>query len=225
MQKDCHRCGALLGLPETFCPNCGAPQLLYDPGADGAAVAAEAGNPGPREIQWKSAVGAAVTFAVPVGLLCSQVVPVLSGFCCLWVVGGSMAAVWLYQRRSASRVLPRPIGTRIGTIIGILAAAVAAASNAGATVYERYVLHSGEAMDKAFQSLIEQWTLASTQLTAAYPAEAAAMTRFWLSPDGRATLTLSNTVSWSIGITVFSMIGGALGTRLFSGRNPAPRNT
>src|SRR5271170_4278397 len=148
MAKDCHRCGSPLASPETFCPNCGAPQLLYETGGDGNDGAAETGVPALRDIQWSRAVGAAVTFAVPVGLLCSPVVPILSSACCFWVIGGAVAAVGLYQRRSATRILGRPVGIRIGTIIGLMAAAVATAFNAAAVVFERYILHGGEAMDK-----------------------------------------------------------------------------
>ncbi len=155
MGNDCHRCGSQLASPEMFCPNCGAPQLLYDAGAETEDGSSDLGSPTLRNIQWKPAVGAAITFAVPVGLLCSQVVPVLSGGCCLWVVGGAVAAVGLYQRRAATSILPRPVGIRIGTIIGIMAATVACAFNAGAAVFERYVLHGGDAMDKAYQATTE----------------------------------------------------------------------
>src|SRR5271170_1084243 len=147
MAKDCHRCGSPLASPEMFCSNCGAPQLLYDAesgAGDGSGVAAA---PATRDIHWKAAIGAAVTFAVPVGVLCSPVVPILSGGCCLWVVGGAIAAVGLYQRRAAVRTLARPVGIRIGTLIGLMAATVASAFYAGSMVFARYVLHGGDAVD------------------------------------------------------------------------------
>jgi len=224
MAKDCHRCGSPLASPEAFCPSCGAPQLLYEAGADGADGAAMSGTIPLRDTQWSRALGAAVTFAVPVGLLCSPVVPVLSGACCLWVIGGAVAAVGLYQRRSATRILPRPVGVRIGTIIGLMAAAVAAAFNAAAVVFERYILHGGEAMDKTYQATMEQVSAATMQISSGSPAEVRDAMRFLLSPDGRAASALLTALLSSIGITVFSMIGGALGTRIFSGRNPSLRN-
>jgi len=224
MVKDCHRCGSPLATPETFCPNCGAPQLLYEAGADGVEGAVETGATALRDIQWSQAVGAAVTFAVPVGLLSSPVVPVLSTACCLWVVGGAVLAVGLYQRRSATRILARPVGVRIGAIIGLMAAAVAAAFNAAAMVVERYVLHGGDAMEKTYQATMEQVSAATMQISSGSPAEMRDAMRFLLSPDGQAASALLTALLSSIGIAVFSMIGGALGTRIFSGRNPSLRN-
>ncbi len=224
MFQDCHRCGSALASPATYCPNCGAPQLFYQPGGDLPDGPAGPTPPGSRDIQWKAALGAALTFAVPVGLLCSPVVPVLSGGCCLWVTAGAIAAVGLYQRRSATRVLARPVGLRIGTLIGLMAAAIAAAFNAGALVVERYLLHGSEAMEKAYQLTMEQVSLATAQFSAGSPAEAKNAIHFLLSPDGRAASALLTALLSSLGITVFSMIGGALGTRIFSGRNPSLRN-
>jgi hypothetical protein len=223
MGNDCHRCGSPLASPQTFCPNCGAPQLFYDAAADSGGAPTEPGV-SLRDIQWKAAIGAAVTFAVPVGVLCSPVVPILSGGCCLWVVGGSVAAVGLYQRRSAGHPLPRPIGVRIGAIIGLMAAAVTCAFNAGAMVVERYVLHGGDAMETAYQTMLEQVSVATAQISAGSPTETHDALQMLLSPDGRAASALLSAVLMSAGITAFSMIGGALGTRIFAGRRPSPNN-
>jgi hypothetical protein len=223
MGNDCHRCGSPLAAPEMFCPQCGSPQLLYDAGSGGA-DAPGGDAPAARDIHWKAAIGAAVTFAVPVGLLCSPVVPVLSGGCCLWVVGGAVAAVGLYQRRAAVRTLARPVGVRIGTIIGLMAATVACAFNSGALVFARYVLHGGDAMEKAYQTMMDQVSTMTAQMTRASAAESHEAMQFLLSPDGRAASALLSALMTSAGITVFSMIGGALGSRIFSGRGAAPEN-
>jgi len=207
-----------------FCPNCGAPQLLYEAGSGGGEGGDDAAAPAFRDIHWKAAIGSAVTFAVPVGVLCSPVVPILSGGCCLWVVGGAIAAVGLYQRRAAVRALARPVGIRIGTLIGLMAATVACAFNAGALVFVRYVLHGGEAMEKAYQATMEQVSAMTAQLYGGPPAESREAIQFLLSPDGRAASALLTALMTSAGITVFSMIGGALGTRIFSGRDTSPEN-
>jgi hypothetical protein len=225
MGNHCHRCGSPLATPEMFCPTCGAPQLLYDATNGGADGSGDAAAPALRDIQWKAAIGAAVTFAVPVGLLCSSVVPILSGGCCLWVLGGAIAAVGLYQRRAAVRTLARPVGIRIGAIIGLMAATVACAFNAGAMVFARYVLHGGDAMEKAYQTMMEQVSALTAQYSGGSPAESHDAMQFMLSPDGRAALALLTALTTAAGITVFSMIGGALGTRIFSGRNPSPENS
>jgi len=221
MGKDCHRCGSPLAAPQMFCANCGSPQLLYQAGTETEAGSGDTVPAAGRDIQWKTAIGAAVTFAVPVGVLCSPVVPILSVGCCLWVVGGAVAAVGLYQRRSATRILPRRLGVRLGAIIGLIAATVAAAFNAGAMVLERYALHGGDAMEKAYQATMEQVASATAQFSASSPAESRDAMQFLLSPDGQAASALLTVLLTSLGIAVFSMIGGALGTRIFSGRNPS----
>jgi hypothetical protein len=225
MGKDCHRCGSPLGSPESFCPNCGSPQLLYDSGIDADSGPTAAPPPPPRKIEWKHAIGAAVTFAVPVGLLCSSVVPALASGCCLWVLAGAVAGIGLYKRRSASRILPPSAAMRIGTVLGLMAAAIAAAVNAGAAVFGRYVLHGGDAMEKLFASSMEQGSAMASQMTSTSPEQTRQMLQFWLSPDGRAAATLLTAVMFSIGITVFSTIGGALGARIFAGPNTSIRNS
>src|SRR5277367_5117902 len=212
MAKDCHRCGSPLASPETFCPNCGAPQLLYEAGGEGLDGAGPPSAAALRDIQWSQAVGATVTFAVPVGILCSPVVPVLSGACCLWVMGGAVFAVGLYQRRSATRILARPVGVRIGTLIGLMAAAIASAFNAGGMLFERYVLHGGDAMEKSYRATMEQVSVATAQFSPGSPAEVRDALQFLLSPDGRAASVLLTALISSVGITLFSVIGGALGT-------------
>ena len=223
--QDCHRCGASLPSPDMFCPTCGAPQLRYEPSVDAADGNTEAKGHARGEISWKQAIAAAVTFAVPVGLLSSSLVPLLSAGCCLWVIGGAIAAVALYQRRSASTVLSRHVGSRIGLIIGLFAAAVAAASDAVSMIFERYVMRGGESMEKAYQTSMEQASAMAAQISNHSPAQAQEMLRFALSPDGRAASALLSALMMSVGITVFSMIGGSLGSRIFSGRNTALRNS
>jgi hypothetical protein len=225
MVKDCHRCGSPLASPEAFCPSCGAPQLFYDSATENPDALPDSRVHELRNVQWKSAIGVAITFGVPVGVLCSSVIPVLASGCCLWVLGGAVAAVGLYQRRSATRVLPRPMGVRIGVIVGMLAAAVAAAFNAGMMVMQRYVFHGGEAMDKIFQQSLDQGSALAAQVSSVSQAQALETMRFWSSADGRAAWTLLTMLLSSVGITLFSMIGGALGTRIFSGRNASLRNS
>jgi hypothetical protein len=231
MGNDCHRCGSPLTVSGMFCAHCGAPQLVYEAGSEAQEGSSQPAAAPLRDVHWKVAIGAAVTFAVPVGVLCAPV-QVLSWGWCLWVVGGSIAAVGLYQRRTAGRGLARRTGVRIGTIVGLMAAVVASAFNAGALVVVRYLLHGGDSMDKVYQTATEQAWIAAAPLSdgfAHYVGAPAADThqtlQFMLSPDGRAAMALLTAVMTSIGITLFSMLGGAIGTRIFSGRAPSPEKS
>ena len=221
MGHECHRCGGALSSADSFCPHCGAPQFRYEKPGDGAAPGELARTSSPHQgINWKQAIGAAVTFAVPVGLLSSSAVPLLADACCLWVVGGAIAAVALYRRRSREAAVNIREGLLIGATIGILAAFLASALNGALMLVQRYAMHGGAAMEKAFQTSMEQGSVFAGQLYQVSPDQAAKAMQFWLSPDGRAAAVLLTAFMASTGIIFFSAVGGALGARIFSSRRP-----
>jgi hypothetical protein len=225
MDPHCHRCGATLASSEVFCANCGAPQLRLEEGSEDArqgAIDRRAQRVDPRTIPWKSAIGAAVSVAVPVGLLSSRLFPPLSGACCLWGMGASIAAVALYRRRAAAALLDASTGMRIGLLVGLLSSFSSAAANAAWLLIHRYALHGGTLMDRNWETQMEQATQATAQLFPQLPQQASQMSlHFWLSPDGRAAGELLNAIVFSVGMLVFSTIGGALGARIFTTRTGA----
>ena len=215
----CHRCGANLSASELFCPNCGSPQLKFAQQEEGETTYGAARPPGapPRAqgISWKDAILAALFVAVPAGFL--SAVSVLSWGCCLWVVGGAVLAIVLYHRRAPGFLLETRSGVRIGAVAGLIAAYSSVIATAIWRVFARYVLHQGNVIDQFYDSVIQQ----STGLVQTNP-EAQAQWRstvhFLLSPDGRAAYTLMNAATTSLGIILFSAIGGALGVRLLAPR-------
>jgi hypothetical protein len=217
----CHRCGANLSASDMFCPNCGSPQLKFAQQEEGETAYGGVRPPGapPRAkgISWKDAILAALLVAVPAGLL--SAVSVLSWGCCLWVVGGAVLAIVLYHRRAPGFLLETRSGVRIGAVAGLIAAYSSVIATALWRVFARYVLHQGYAIDQFYDAVIQQ----STALVKTNPdAEAQwhAYVHFLMSPDGRAAYTLINAATTSVGIILFSAIGGALGVRLL-----APRKT
>lgn len=221
----CHRCGAALGASELFCPNCGSPQLRFAQQEEGESGYAGARPPGPpprtQGISWRDAILAALLVAVPAGLLSS--VSVLSWGCCLWVIGGAILAIAVYHRRVPSLLLETRSGVRIGAVAGLIAAYSSVIATAVWRIFARYVLHQGYAIDQFYDSVIQQ----STALVRTNPdAEAQwhAYVHFLMSPDGRAAYTLMNAATTSLGIILFSAIGGALGVRLLASRKPTLHN-
>jgi len=219
MNPICHRCGATLSASELFCPNCGSPQLKFaqqEEGDSGYPGARPAGKPARAQgISWRDAILAALIVAVPAGLL--SAVSVLSWGCCLWVVGGAVLAIVVYHRRAPAFLLETRSGVRIGAVAGLIAAYSSVVATAIWRVFSRYVLHQGNAIDQFYDSLIKQ----STALVQANPdaqAQWHAYVQFLLSPDGRAAYTLMNAVTTSVGIILFSAIGGAIGVRLLAPR-------
>ena len=185
----CHRCGATLGASELFCPTCGSPQLKFaqeeeeSAPVDGRAPGAVARVPG---ISWKDAILAALLVAVPAGLLSS--ISVLSWGCCLWVVGGAVLAISVYQRRAPGFLLEMRSGVRIGAVAGLIAAYSSLIGTAIWRIFSRFVLHQGTEIDQFYDSVIRQ----STALVQSNPdAEAQWRTyvQFLLTPDGRAAYT------------------------------------
>jgi hypothetical protein len=217
----CHRCGANLSASELFCPNCGSPQLKFAQQEEAETVFGGVRPPGapPRAqgISWKDAILAALFVAVPAGLL--SAVSVLSWGCCLWVVGGAVLAIVLYHRRAPGFLLETRSGVRIGAVAGLIAAYSSVIATAIWRVFARFVLHQGYAIDQFYDAVIQQ----STALVKTNPdaeAQWRAYVHFLMSPDGRAAYTLMNAATTSVGIILFSAIGGALGVRLL-----APRKT
>jgi hypothetical protein len=217
----CHRCGATLSASELFCPNCGSPQLKFAQQEESetgfAGVRPPGAPPRAQGISWKDAILSALFVAVPAGLL--SAVSVLSWGCCLWVVGGAVLAIAVYHRRAPGFLLETRAGLRIGAIAGLIAAYSSVIATAVWRVFARYVLHQGYAIDQFYDSVIQQ----STALMKANPdteAQLHAYMHFLMSPDGRAAYTLMNAATTSLGIILFSAIGGALGVRLLAPRKP-----
>jgi hypothetical protein len=219
MNQLCHRCGANLSASELFCPNCGSPQLKFAQQEEAETAYGGVRPPGapPRAqgISWKDAILAALFVAVPAGLL--SAVSVLSWGCCLWVVGGAVLAIVLYHRRAPGFLLETRSGVRIGAVAGLIAAYSSVIATAIWRVFARFVLHQGYAIDQFYNAVIQQ----STALVKTNPdaeAQWQAYVHFLMSPDGRAAYTLMNAATTSVGIILFSAIGGALGVRLLAQR-------
>jgi ribosomal protein L40E len=223
MSSSCHRCGATLGASELFCPNCGSPQLRFaqPEGNESAWSARPAGVPARQGISWKDAILAALLVAVPVGLL--SAISVLSWGCCLWVIGGSVLAIVVYHRRAPAFLLETRSGVRIGAVAGLLAAYSSVIATAIWRMFARYVLHQGSAIDRFYETVIQQ-SSAFVQSNPEAQAQWHSYVQFLLSPDGRAAYTLMNAATTSLGIIVFSAIGGALGVRLLASRKTTISN-
>ena len=204
-----------------FCPNCGSPQLKFAQQEEGETTHGGGRPPGapPRAqgISWKDAILAALFVAIPAGLL--SAVSVLSWGCCLWVVGGAVLAIVLYHRRAPGFLLETRSGVRIGAVAGLIAAYSSVIATAIWRVFARYVLHQGHAIDQFYDAVIQQST-AMVKTNPDVEAQWRAYVHFLMSPDGRAAYTLINAATTSVGIILFSAIGGALGVRLL-----APRKT
>ena len=225
MNLHCHRCGVTLSASDLFCPDCGSPQLKFaqqeEVDGEQSGVRSLGTVARVQGISWKDAILAALLVAVPAGLL--SAVSVLSWGCCLWVVGGAVLAIVVYHRRAPAFLLETRSGIRIGAIAGLIAAYSSVIATAFWRIFARYVLHQGYAIDQFYDSVIQQ-SQALVQTNPDAEAQWRTYVHFLMSPDGRAAYTLMNAATTSLGIILFSAIGGALGVRLVASRKRALGN-
>jgi hypothetical protein len=170
---------------------------------------------------WKQAIAAAAIVGLPMGLLSSSVLPLATGSF-LWLVGGSMAAVALYQRRSRNGFLNLRTGLRIGLVAGVVAAFFATACNAAVLLFQRYALHMSKAIDDSMdgniREIVGQLGGKMAQATPETQAQLRAYFNFLLSPDGKAFLSLTSSATAALAMVLFAALGGALGARIFVAR-------
>jgi len=218
MEITCTRCHQTVQDENCYCPNCGLPRLVYS--TDGAQ-----GLPQPERwdepvrdaatVNWKAAIRAAVTLAVPAGLLCSMFSPLsMIGFV-LMAVAAAWAVV-LYVRSQRPALITVGAGARIGLVTGLMGSWMSAAT-AGVTLFVmRFFQHQGNFFDSFWQDFVnrqltEQWTTMGVDApTIGY------LTAKLLAPEGRAGSMLSAILVLAVGLLLFAVGGGALGARLLA---------
>jgi len=225
MEPTCHRCGNSVKDGETFCPHCGAPQFVVEPGEPGAQqVPVIRFQSDPHLVRWRAAITSALLVAIPVGLLSA-----LTEMYSLFVIGGGFAVVTLYRRRTAG-FTDGKIGWRVGSMLGVASALVATTTYATRMVVARYLLHNGKAIDQLFQQAAQldvSYLKASAQQGTQTPElthSLQAITSFVLSPDGHAWMQLMTAAAMSLGMVLFAAVGGAIAGRLLAARARAQRS-
>ena len=176
-------------------------------------------------VEWKTALRAALTLAVPAAILSSGLSPV-GFFGLFWAMGAAALAVVLYVRKQRPAWITLGAGARIGLVTGILAGWLAFSLSGGALFVERFVLHQSGPIDAEWknrvaqsQELTQQWT------SSAAPADAAEaksvrtqVQNFMLSAEGHASIEALGFAGNALFLILFSIGGGALGARYLARR-------
>jgi len=221
MVAHCHRCSGGLEEDASFCPQCAAPQLrlaIPDEQADAAEAAGGLARD-PRGVDWSNVFRLALWIAIPVGIL------TIPPFFFPLIVAGPVVVISLYMRHRPGTLLDGRSGFRIGALMGLLAAYISAFFLAGLRLIERYPMHQGEVLDKDYALYIQQTAVASHNMahgTAASMEMMNSWMTFFLTPDGRAWVTLLGTAVTGVGTVLLAGLGGMLGARL-AGRRAATR--
>lgn len=223
METICGRCHQPVQPDNCYCPTCGMPQLLYSADSIPGQVPAERWNEPIRDastVDWKRAMRAALTMAVPAGILCSLFSPV-SIFGLIWMSVAAAWAVGLYLRSQRPAWITIGAGARIGLVTGLLGGWMAAAVSGMTLFVMRFILHQGRTLDETWQTVIadqvvRQWTAAGID------AQSIVLYKSWLlSPEGRAGSMLSAILLLAAVLIFFAVGGGALGAR-FQARTRRP---
>lgn len=222
MEPLCYRCGNTLREGDSFCPHCGAQQLLVEaPEATAPPHPAQRQRNDPTLVQWPTAITSALLLAIPVGLLSA-----LAGMSSIFVIAGGFATIALYRRRSAGFTDGR-IGWRLGAILGLASALIASAADATRMIIIRYLMHNAHAVDEQFQSVAQQMAdqalKSNSEAMQQAPQLVHAWAAFWLSPDGHAAIQLLTAGIVSVGMILLAAMGGAIAGRVLAARPRAQR--
>jgi hypothetical protein len=222
MEATCNRCHQSVPADSCFCPTCGLPQLVYE--SDEAASATAERWTGTvhdaATVEWKPALRVAMLLAVPTGLLSCGQSPVWP-LSLLWMAAASAWAVTLYARRQRPGWVTMGAGARIGLVTGLLAGWFAFAAS-GAALYAMRFFGAGKEFDDPWQAVVaqasQQWQSMSpdAQTAAAFKS----ITRWLLTPEGRAGSVLGLLTVMEMALLLFAVAGGAIGARLMARRRP-----
>jgi len=179
-----------------------------------------------NSIDWRSGMRAAITLAVPAGLLSSGVSP-LSALGIFWMAGGAAWAVVLYMRSHLPARITMGAGARIGLVTGLIAGWLAFGVSGAGLFTTRVILHQGAQIDSSWRDFVEKNQEMSQQLLTKMGASSdeiqASMTpqhNLMLSPEGHAGFQTAG-LAWScLLLVLFAVAGGAFGARTIGKSRP-----
>jgi len=230
MEVTCSRCHQVVPDDSCFCPACGLPQLVYSAEGESTPAPAERWTEAARDassIDWKSGMRAAITLAVPAGLLSSGISP-LSALGIFWMAGAAAWAVVLYMRSQRPAWITTGAGARIGLVTGLIAGWLAFGVSGAGLFTTRVVLRQGPQIDSTWREFVDKNQQLSQQLLTKMGASndeiQASMTpqrNLMLSPEGHAGFQTAGLAWTCLLLVLFAVAGGALGARTM-GKNRRP---
>jgi len=225
MEITCNRCHQSVPADSTYCPACGLPQLVYSAEGEGAVPAASERWPEPvrdaSSIDWKPGMRAALTLAVPAGLLSSGISP-MSVLGIFGMAGAAVGAVMLYMRSQRPAWITIGAGARIGLVTGLIAGWVAFGVSGIWLFVQRVVLHQAGQIDAVYTAFLDAFeqkaheSMASMTTTDAAQLQATlGQIQAWLtSPEGHAAIWAISIAFNCAFLVLFAVGGGALGARI-----------
>ncbi len=228
MQILCHRCGEAASTRDqagdvtSFCPHCGAPQLIFEadepPTPEDPALPARQTRP--RLVEWRAALAVAAIIGAGAALLCiaAMRLPIFSLLTWVWITSASLIALGLYRRRRPQARIDAAIGARIGLAVGLALATGLAFAMAAAGVLARFQFHTMGNFDAMVLLAREQY-MQRAVASGMDAATLAAMRSVYDSPEIVAGSMVFGLLILFAGLVVYSTIAGALGGMMHTRRN------
>jgi hypothetical protein len=214
MEQTCTRCHQSLHEEDRYCPSCGLPQLVYTVETSNGAGPPDRWGEAVRDagaIQWKPAMRAALSLAIPAGLLLYP----LGVFGLVFMVGAGAWVVALYMRSQRPAWITVGAGCRIGLVTGVLGAWSAAAMIGVSLYAQRFWFHQGGVLDEQWRASLSR--ASQVWASAGFDAQTIAMLDAkLLSPEGEAGSILGSVVVLMAALLVMGIAGGALGARFLA---------
>jgi ribosomal protein L40E len=216
VEQTCHRCGAVLSPDTAFCSHCGAPQVrvpetlspasrgtVSNSGTDEDAIASGASS---LALNWRHALPSASTagFAMAV----ASMIPVVSTFFPLWMIGGGLLAVMLYRRRSSLLAVSTALGGKVGALAGLLGFLFFAFFTSAYLTIATIVLHQGEQIRATLRGVLEQAANNSHDLRAQQ------LVQWMQTPEGLALIMAFSMLLFLVAFLLLSTAGGIFGAAM-----------
>ncbi len=223
MEKICHRCQSELNPEGNFCPHCGLPQINFSTDETPGPISQQPWHQGgddAGEIVWRPAMRIAFITAIPTGIACSMVSPIVGYFKILWMLLAAASVVALYVRRVQPPWITAGAGARIGLVSGIFTAWIAFLVSSISFFTQRFIFGNGAVIDTEWAGFVQNY---QKQVLQAIPqlnpdptvlSDVKNFIAWMLQPDGQAGMALFSLTLLCFLLLLLSMLGGILGARL-----------
>jgi hypothetical protein len=151
-------------------------------------------------VNWRHALpsAAAAGFAMAVATM----LPLLSSFFPLWMLGGGWLAVNMYARRTSLLLLPANIGAKVGALAGLLGFVFFAIFTSAYLTVATLILHQGEQIRSTLRSVLEQAAANN------HDARAQALAQWMQTPQGLAFVVGFSMFLFLVAFLLLSSAGG-----------------
>lgn len=212
MEQTCHRCGGVIAADTAYCSQCGAPQVripesftaVASPAAGTEAGSSSSDNllasaAGIR-VNWRHAFPSAI--AAGLAMAVATMLPLLSNFFPLWMLGGGWLAVNIYSRRTSLLLLSANIGAKVGALAGLLGFVFFAIFTSAYLAIATVVMHQGEQIRATLRSVLEQAAANN------HDPRAHALAQWMQTPEGLAFIVAFSMFLFLVAFLLLSSAGG-----------------